>query len=241
MPSPAEASKGSTLAAGAWLLAAGCCAGCAGAAGAAALGMAGLAVGISSGDLSKTFQYTTAGVAGGYKLGKGISGKVDDALYVPGMENMMERSKYETDAEYKEAQRQKYIKNFQKDGNNLNILERAYGEEQAKMMMQNDIPTLISNGVTDMDDMQAIFNMRNEGIIKDINEGIAMKKVASRIGSDTTKMSHKNREDWAKTFADEYGRKEKFKGQDHEKMGNDTIIKVDAFNKAKNAIINGKM
>lgn len=56
-----------------------------GALGAATLGTVGLAAGVASGDLSKAFQDTAIGIAGGYKLGSGMVGSASDNLDIEGL------------------------------------------------------------------------------------------------------------------------------------------------------------
>lgn len=204
----------------------------AGAAGAAALGAAGLAIGVTSGDLSKVAQYAGAAAMGGYKMTTGIAGRFD-SLTPDGLQEVTERAAYGSDEEYEKAKQQKYIKEYQKNEKNRFELEQRYGREKAKQIMKNDIPTFLNNGVTDMKDITTILEMRDDKKIKDIDEGIAVKKYASRIGEDSTKMTQKKREEWHKTFSTEFGKKEKYKQYNHNSMADTVLDKVDAYNKIK--------
>ena len=56
--------------------------GAAGIYGGALLGMAGVALGVTSGDPSKAFQYGTAGATGGYHLGKGVAGTAMNVAHI---------------------------------------------------------------------------------------------------------------------------------------------------------------
>lgn len=204
----------------------------AGAAGAAALGAAGLAIGITSGDLSKAAQYTGAAAMGGYKMTTGIKGGFD-SLTPDGIQEVTERAAYGSDEEYEKAKQEKYIREYQKSEKNRFELEQRYGRKKANEIMKNDIPQFLDNGVTDMKDITTILEMMDNKQIKDINEGIAVKKYASRIGEDSTKMTDKKRNEWHKTFSTEFGKKDKYKGYDHNNMANSVLDRVDAYNKIR--------
>lgn len=206
------------------------------AAGAAALGTAGLAIGITSGDLSKAAQYTTAGAVGGYKM---TGRRLDDVerrgnrLTPDGIEQVAERARYETNDDYKEAKQQEYIRKYQKNEKNRFELERRFGRKEANEIMKNHIPTLLDNGVTQMDDIVTIEAMLKDNSIRDIKEGIAIKKYASRIKEDSTKMTAKKRDEWRQTFSKEFGKKDKYSGYNHDNMADSVLDKVDAYNKIK--------
>lgn len=202
--------------------------------GATALGAAGLAIGITSGDVSKAAQYTATGALGGYKLASGIPDKFDPSN-IEDVKEVAQIGYYGSNEEYEYVQQQKYIRDYQKNEKNMIELEEKYGHKEAKRIMKEDIPTLLNNGVTDMNDIAAIEDMikDNKVSVNSVDEGIAVKKYASRIGEDSTKMTAKKREEWQKTFAKEFGNKERYSGQDHVKMADTVLNKVDAFNKAK--------
>lgn len=202
------------------------------AAGAAALGGIGMAIGITSGDLSKTAQYTTAGAVGGYRMAGGAINKFD-SLTPEGVSEVAERARYDTEDDYKKAKQEQYKKNYQKNEKNMFELEQRFGRKDAKRIMDEDIPQLLDNGVTKMEDIATIEAMLKDNKIKDIKEGIAIKKYASRINEDSTKMTEKKRDEWRKTFATEFGKKEKYRNQNHDNMANSVLDKVDAYNKIK--------
>lgn len=204
----------------------------AGAAGAAALGAAGLAIGVTSGDLSKAAQYTGAAAMGGYKMTTGIKDGFD-SLTPDGIQEVTERAAYGSDEEYEKAKQEKYIREYQKNEKNRFELEKRYGRKKSNEIMKNDIPQFLDNGVTDMKDITTILEMMDNKQIKDIDEGIAVKKYASRIGEDSTKMTDKKRNEWHKTFSTEFGKKDKYKGYDHNNMADSVLDRVDAYNKIR--------
>lgn len=209
-----------------------------GALGAATLGAAGAMVGITSGDPNKVFQYTAAGAMGGYKAGAGIINSANrfDSLTPNDMADVTERARYDSDDDYKQAQVNKYIKEFQKSEKNRFELERNYGKKEAKRIMKNDIPFMLENGVTDMKDIMAIEDAvkDNSVNINSVQEGVSIKKYASRMGNtDTTKMTEKKKDEWRNTFKKDFSQKEKYKNQNHDEMANSIINKVDAFSKIR--------
>ena len=173
-------------------------------------------VGITSGDPNKVFQYTAAGAMGGYKAGAGIINSANrfDSLTPNDMADVTERARYDSDDDYKQAQVNKYIKEFQKSEKNRFELERNYGKKEAKRIMKNDIPFMLENGVTDMKDIMAIEDAvkDNSVNINSVQEGVSIKKYASRMGNtDTTKMTEKKKDEWRNTFKKDFSQKEKYK------------------------------
>ncbi len=204
-----------------------------GAAAGAALGAAGLAIGITSGDFSKAAQYTTVGAVGGYKMGSGTVGRISDIATPKDVKQEMKRSLYETDEEYEESKRQKYIKNFKKDEKNIFELERKYDKKEAQRIMKEDVPKFIDNGVTDIKDITTIEDLLKDNKIRNINEGISLKKSASRIGEDSTKLSSKKKQEWEKTFATEMAKKDAFRGRNTEQLAKQYMDMIDQYNKIK--------
>lgn len=205
----------------------------AGAAGAAAVGATGLAIGITSGDLSKAGQYTAAAAMGGYRLSTGVKDKMDSSLTPDGANDIIKRVAFENDDEYKRMQQQKYIKDYQKNEKNRFELERRYGKHKADEIMDKEVPTFLNNGITDIDDITTVLEMRDTKQIKDIKEGIAVKKYASRIGEDSTKMTKKKRDEWKETFSSDFRKKGKYKEMNHDVMADTVLKKIDQFNKIR--------
>lgn len=200
--------------------------------GATALGTAGLIAGIASGDVTKAAQYTAAGAMGGYKVTSGIPDKIGS--FAPeGVAEVAERARYDSEDEYDKKRQKDYIKQYQKNEKNMFELEKRYGRKQAKEIMKNDIPQFLDNGITDMKDISTIIDMKNDGNITDIDEGIALKKYSSMIGQDSTKMSSKKRKEWNDTFKDRFANNKKYKDQDPNDMAEKLFKKIDAYNKIR--------
>ncbi len=201
---------------------------------AAATGAIGLGVGLAGGDFTKAFQYTTGAALAGYKYGTGEMEGIQKDIQIDGLDEIQERAKYENEERYEDAKQQEYIEKYQKDTKNQFELERKYKDKaKVKEIMKNDIPEFINNGVTDMKDITTILEMRDNNQIKDIDEGIAIKKYSSLIGADSTKISSKKRKEWNDTFKDRFSKNDKYKNQDPDDMAKKLFEKIDAFNKIK--------
>lgn len=207
----------------------------AGAVGAAAFGAAGLAASVT--DPSKVFQNAAMGAGIGARLGTGVVSNADryDALTPEGYKDVAERAGYKTDDEYKQAKQEKYVKDYKKNARNRFELERNFGNTESKRILKEDMGTFLDNGVTDIKDIVTIEKMVQDKKVGHIEEGIATRKYAKRTG-DTTDMTAKKRDEWKNTFAQEYGKKEKFKDQDHGQMADSVLDRIDAYYKTKKTI-----
>ena len=145
------------------------------------------------------------------------------------------KSYYGSSKAYEERQKQDYIKNYKKNEDNIFKLEQRYDVKEAKEIMNNVVPDYLEAGVTDIDDIMAGYELQKNGIVKDRNMAISTAKYAKRIGSDTTKMKKKDRDDWRNTFSSEFKENEKVKKEniDAEKLSTTVLKRVDAFNKMK--------
>ena len=194
-------------------------------------GTAGAIAGIASGDPTKFVQYTATGSMGGYAAaGKLRPIDVDKKLI-----EQATKSYYGSSKAYEERQKQDYIKNYKKNEDNIFKLEQRYDVKEAKEIMNNVVPDYLEAGVTDIDDIMAGYELQKNRIVKDRNMAISTAKYAKRIGSDTTKMKKKDRDDWRDTFSLEFKENEKVKKEniDAEKLSTTVLKRVDAFNKMK--------
>jgi len=203
--------------------------------GALAGGAAGLAASVT--DPSKVFQNAAMGAGIGARLGTGVVSNADryDALTPEGYKDVAERAGYKTDDEYKQAKQEKYVKDYKKNARNRFELERNFGNTESKRILKEDMGTFLDNGVTDIKDIVTIEKMVQDKKVGHIEEGIATRKYAKRTG-DTTDMTAKKRDEWKNTFAQEYGKKEKFKDQDHGQMADSVLDRIDAYYKTKKTI-----
>lgn len=204
----------------------------AGAAGATAMGMAGLALGITSGDATKTFQYTTGAMYGGYKAATGGYDPVSNSIPIEGIDEVSKKAYYGSDEEYKKHEQEKYTKEFQRNEKNLMKLEMKYGKD-AKRIMEEDVPILLNNGIYDMKDITAIEDAirKPEVNIRDLNEALMVRDYRSRLPSSTSQMDGTKKQKWKDTFKKEFD--QKYSGQDTARMADNLFSKIEAYDKIR--------
>ena len=173
-----------------------------GALGAAAFATAGGIAGIVSGDPSKAASYMALGAAGGYKFGQGVGDNISSALSVDGAIQAGKQAYYGSGLKDEEMERyyQEWIdkeENIQKINNNL-------GYEAMKNMKKNGrIKMYLENGINNVDDIIATEMSMQNGMVRNINDAIAVTKVSKRVG-DFSEMKEKDREDWRKTLKQDF-------------------------------------
>lgn len=207
----------------------------AGATGATVLGMAGLLIGASSGDMSKTFQYGIAGATGGFNMTKGIP---NNFAISDDVKERAKRAYYENEEEYEEAERKKYIKSLRENVSFMNRLEDKYGESEAKYVMKEVIPDLVNSGISDEKDMLAAYDLERNGIDGnrvDRDMAIATAKYSARIGKNTKNMNLKDKNEWIKTFASEFADNNTVKNNklDQNEMAIKLFNRIIEYNKYK--------
>lgn len=178
--------------------------GATGIAGAATLGMAGLALGIASGDASKAFQYTTAGVAGGYGAGKALGGSVADAMYVnpEKINDEMQMAYYGED--YKKIKFEESVQEMAHDDKNIDTIRKLTGlsYEESQAVLGSVGRRCYESGITNMDDIAAVYQMEQQGNSRD--EAIAALKFNKYLPADLDKMGEEDRNDHIARWTREY-------------------------------------
>lgn len=212
-------------------------------AGGAAVGVAagtvGLATGIVSGDASKAFQYSAAGVAGGYKLGSGTTGRVISGatgvirtFKVDGTIDTFKKDYYGKE-EYKERQIQKNIREQQRNFELRMALEEKLGsKEAAKKCIEEDLPEYTRYGIDDKNTIVAMAKMQKENNI-DRRKAISAALISDKYikGKDSNSLSKKQSDEFEKTINRD-GEKRNLKGAQLEKFSKDiigTVNKLDSI------------
>lgn len=203
--------------------------------GATMFGAAALAGSVT--DPSKIGQNVALGAGIGAKFAGGIVDNADryDSLTPEGYKEVADRAGYKSDDDYKQAKQEKYVKDYKKNAKNRFELERNFGSTESKRILNEDMGTFLDNGVTDIKDIVTIEKMVQDKKLGKIEEGIATRKYAKKTG-DTTDMTAKKRAEWKATFAQDFGKKEKFKDQDHNKMADSVLDRIDAYYNTKKKI-----
>lgn len=203
----------------------------AGAAGATVFGAAAGIAGLTSGDPSKAFQYASAGVMGGYKLGDSIAGATQSMLDVPNdLDDSYRKGYYGSKEEYNKAAKENYLKEMKKNEEIIQKLEDKFGQKEAEYIRDNVIDDYADAEIYDIDDIIAGYQLEKDNHINrdQVKSGI---KYSKRIGKDTSKMDDLSK--WEKTFSNEFAKnvRVKEKNLDPEKLGKETINTVKLFNK----------
>ncbi len=207
--------------------------GVAGAYGATALGMAGLAIGAASGDPSKAFQYGTAGLAGGYSVGKGLAGKGMDALSVNSSEIKEAMEMTWAGDEYGKRKVEQRKEELVRDEGSISYLMQTMGvsRSEAKEILRTTGGECIDNNISDKADIAAIHKMVNDGT--SIESAIAAQKFSGYLPRDLDKMGAEEREDRIRQWANEY---EEEGYDDPTYLANEHMKLVEKFIKARSSL-----
>lgn len=212
----------------------------AGAASGATLGMVGLAAGITSGDVSKTLQYTGAGLAGGYKLGTGVADSTLDALSVQGTGDEFTRN-MQGEEEYQRIQAETNKRNYIKDEKNIDILRQKnnWSRKEAEDFLSganNDrlVELCLENNITDIGSINDLRKVRDndnqnhmteEELVATFNTNQALFGGSTNTNKDTMdkmKVTLKERE-----FKDT---------ADPERFASETIDRIEGLQKSLNRV-----
>ncbi len=200
---------------------------------------AGAIAGITSGDATKIAQYTAAGAMGGYTAAKNIPAPKLTPNINKDLQEQMNRAYYGSDDEYDKAIHEQNKKRFQKDDNNITKLQDKYGGKEAKKIMKEVVPDYFDMGLDNMDDIMAAYELEKSGEVETRQMAAATARYASRIGSDTTKMSQKKKDEWKDTFSSEFKKNDRVKNSqdtDPDEIAKKTMSRIDKFNKLKKDI-----
>lgn len=179
---------------------------------AAAAGTIGVAAGIASGDASNAFQYGLAGIGAGALAGKKAAdttmntvGTGYDKVKNSETRKAMAEAYHSEEEDYRQKQQEKQIKQWKKNVEYKEQLERTVGEEQAKQMYkQGEIDEYLKHGITEIPDMAAMHQLQEKNIAGNIQEAMAIHEYGERVGGDYKKLKNKDKKEWGETFAEEF-------------------------------------
>lgn len=205
----------------------------------------GLAGGIAQGDLGKAAAYGVGGATLGSAVGKG-TGEILANSVDSGMNKIAEKvgwseetpklafdrvnnsKQYENIVNYEEMQKSKK--------QNKQYLKETYGntkegKEKVKEMLKEGgaFEQMYSNGVTNIKDMVTIQNMKDENMINNYKEGIAIAKSSEEVGKEYKGLN-------AQKWNNEWKRRYTKNGLDEEqsqKAADATMARIESFNKIK--------
>lgn len=201
--------------------------------GATAFGMAGLALGLASGDPNKALQYTTAGIAGGYGAGKGISNATIEGLSVDGKQFKDDVALAWHGEDYKAVQLEKEKKQMIKDEDNIQYIRKMLNvsRDEAKEILAGTGGACFDAGITDMADIAAIYKMTQNKV--GIQQAMAAQQWNQYLPSNLDKMGEKDRKDhlarWEEMFeSEEY--------ENAKELAERAMELAEQFNKAKSSL-----
>lgn len=208
----------------------------------AALGLAG---GIAQGDLGKAATYAAGGATLGSAVGKG-TGEVLANSVDSGMNKIAEKAGWSQETSKQAFDRVKNSKQYENIVNydqmqkskkqNKEYLKETYGntkegKAKVKEMLKEGgaFEQMYSNGVTDIKDMVTIQNMKDENMINNYKEGIAIAKSSEEVGKEYKGLN-------AQKWNDEWKRRYTKNGLDEkqaQKAAAGTMERIETFNKIK--------
>ena len=211
---------------------------------AAAAGTIGVAAGIASGGgPSNVFQYGAAGIGAGALAGKRAAdatmntvGAGYDKVKKSETRNAMVEAYHSDEEDYKQRQQAKQIKQWKKNVEYKEQLERTLGEEQAKQMYKRgEIDEYLKNGITEIPDMAAMHQLQEKKIAGNIQEAMAIHEYGERVGGDYNRLRNKDKKEWGETFTEEFQQRGHSK-EDSEKVTKATFDKIKEYHDIRKVI-----
>ena len=130
-----------------------------------------------------------------------------------------------------------YVQEYLKDIRNRNYFEQKFGKEEAKEMLKKggDVETCLYNDINDRKEIAAICKLKRDksddtADIDTVEKAIAVSQLSQMIGSDTTHMTDKKKNEWKTTIANMAGASHV---KDKEKFAQDRLKEIDKFNEFK--------
>ena len=170
--------------------------------GAALFGTAAVTIGAATGDPSKTLQYTTTGITGGYSVGKGITARATEAISVDAKELRKEAELAWYGEDYKREKYEEQVEDDLMSSANIDYLRMVFGcnREEATDFLANDGRECYNSGIRDVADMAAIRAQQIKNGIS-LNEGIAATKLKNNLQQKIKNMSDKKLDEYKQTYA----------------------------------------
>ena len=201
----------------------------------AAVGAIGLGLGVASGDPNKAFQYTTAGAMAGSAFANSLSNtKLIDGNE---MKDDIQEAYYGQDYQRKMLDKERV--KFEKDKQNLEYLRKTLklkDTESAKRVMEDTGRQCFNNGITDIEDIATIHQLKNDRQNPmSFEYAVAARNYAKkRLPTDTKSMSKDKIEKYQKTWEKEFY--DKGYHQNADKLAEDAWNAAVRFNQAKSKL-----
>ena len=166
--------------------------------GAAAIttGTAGVILGAMDGSPEKAARNAVLAGTASYK---GVSNMIGSNK-VEGMSDAFLKSGYGDD--YKKYKNEKLVKEIRSDIEKKYELteEFDWDKKELNKFLKETVDEYIEAGVKQIDDMIIGEKLKRDGIAKSTKEAIGIMAMGQKVGTDTTKLTEKKKQEWAETF-----------------------------------------
>ena len=189
-------------------------------------GSIGLAAGLASGDFGNTVQYTAAAATGGAALANRFTNYQSDGEFARNLKEQYYGDRFE------EHEREAYIREWKKNKENIELLEKNLGKQEAKEALRRNgnVETYIRNGYDNVEDIIAMEQMIKDNNVEvyDTEQAMGVKMFADQAG-DTSRMKTKDQKEWIQTFQEGYKGTGNFTDEQADKLGKETMQKTIRF------------
>lgn len=200
-------------------------------AGATAFGAVGLAAGIAAGDPSQAFTNMAAAGGAGYFVGKTVGDSFTKEMRNNNLLEKQANRIYNQD-KYKEIEENDQLRKMRKEYKEA-FLDNGYDKDTVKDMLNNGTMNRYIKNNIDAKDAITIEKMRKEDSSLTQTKGMAYAEYAKRVGDD---YKGPNRKKWIELFSTEYQQKANKDKDTADRLGNETMKKIDKFNKVKDKL-----
>lgn len=159
-------------------------------------GTAGVILGAMDGSPEKAARNAVIAGTASYK---GVS-NIITANKTQGITETFKKSGYGDEySKYKDELLAKEIKHDLEKKNEL-IEEFSWNKDELNKFLKQTVDQYIDAGVKEFDDMVIGEKLKINGIAKNTKEAIGIMAMGQKIGTDTTKLTEKKKQEWAETF-----------------------------------------
>ncbi len=196
-----------------------------------AAGAMGVAIAASTGEDGNLAKIGGAAAATGYAVGAGKAKNMKSANDDPTVQAIYDNTYNK--GQYKEDAMNEYVEKYKKNEKYRNYLETKFDAKTAKEMIEGgEIEEYLYNGINDIKDMAVMHKMQKDKVVKNRQEAISVAQLNQMVGSDTTKMTGKKREEWQGRFKEMAGQAGVAENN-RDAFAKQRLTELDAFNNYK--------
>ena len=192
-------------------------------------GTAGVILGAMDGSPEKAARNAVIAGTASYK---GVS-NIITANKTQGITETFKKSGYGDEySKYKDELLAKEIKHDLEKKNEL-IEEFSWNKDELNKFLKQTVDQYIDAGVKEFDDMVIGEKLKINGVAKNTKEAIGIMAMGQKIGTDTTKLTEKKKQEWAETFME--------KNVTMSKIKKDIGQKENEYNEKRKQVIQQKL